>query len=72
MTIYMNITELIFPKFPDFSCDSEFHLNAASPTDTKIIDAKNISKVKLIKFNTCHNCDIYDLSDGFYLSNNYN
>ena len=66
LTVYLNVKELIFPKLIEFIQDCDFHLNATSSDNIIKIDSKDIKEIKLIEFNTCHNCDKYDLQDGFY------
>jgi len=66
LTVYLKVKELIFPKFPNFRHDCDFHLNGTSPDNLRKINSKDIKGIKLIEYNTCHNCDKYDLKDGFY------
>ncbi len=70
VTAYFKMTELAFPII-NIRNDCDFHLNATDSTNIRVINSENISKAKLIEFNTCHNCDDYNLSDGFCWSGVY-
>ena len=66
LTLYLKVTELNYPRLPDFGPDCEFHFNAVAPDDVKVIDLETISDIKLIEFNTCNKCDDNNVNTGFY------
>ncbi|MBW6482409.1 MAG: hypothetical protein K0B10_05055 [Vicingaceae bacterium] len=66
LIVYLNVLTLAFPKLSDFTQDCDFHLNATSLENLKTIDLQDIKEIKLVEFNICHNCDKFDITDGFY------